>query len=340
MNKQFGAMVKGAVLAAVLGVAGTAQAADITLRWGHYLPNSPFLEVEKNFAKKIEERTNGKVKIDITFAGGLGKGNELMPLAARGAIDMASIVPGYYADKLLFIRAFQIPFVFDDPHEAMTLSRNSFAELPMFNAEMDKFNVKFLFHQPLGVYYMTGQDENCTSIADLKGKKIRSFGADLPKIHQSIGAVPVSVGAGAVYEALQSGNLDYSFLNPGNIATMRLYEAGKYSCGPVMAITGHLISISKTAWAKLDADTQKIFMEEAKASQAEYLEWIDKFEEKAKADITAAGGVVKAFPPSELAKWKAAAPDLLGNWVEDMKSRGLGDDAEMVAGKWKEWLGR
>ena len=93
------------------------------------------------------------------------------------------------------------------------------------------------------------------------------------------------------------------------------------------------ISISKTAWAKLDADTQKIFMEEAKASQQEYLDWIDKFEEKAKADITAAGGVVKAFPADELAKWKAAAPDLLGNWVEDMKSRGLGDDAEMIAAK-------
>ena len=86
-----------------------------------------------------------------------------------------------------------------------------------------------------------------------------------------------------------------------------------------MAITGHLISISKPL-AKLDADTQKIFMEEAKASQQEYLDWIDKFEEKAKADI-AAGGVVKAFLADELAKWKAA-PDLLGK-VEDMKSRGL-----------------
>ena len=101
----------------------------------------PFLEVEKNFAKKIEERTNGKVKIDITFAGGLGKGNELMPLAA--AAPSTCVYRRATTRTLFFIRAFQIPFVFDDPQEAMTLSRNSFAELPMFNAEMDKFNVKF-----------------------------------------------------------------------------------------------------------------------------------------------------------------------------------------------------
>lgn len=341
MNKPIGTLLRGVAVAATLGIAGTALAQDeVTLRWGHYLPNSPFLEVEQNFAKKIEDRTGGKVKIDITYAGGLGKGNEIMTLAGRGAIDMASIVPGYYADQLLFIRAFQIPFVFDNPHEAMTLSRNSFAELPMFAAEMDKFNVKFLFHQPLGVYYLTGPDGNCDTIAALDGKKIRSFGADIPKLHAAVGAVPVSVGVGDVYEALQRGTLDYSFLNPGNIVTNRLYEVGKYSCGPVMAITGHMISIGKKAWDKLTPETQAIFIEEAAASQQEYLDWIDAFEGKAVEGIKAGGGEIKEFPASELAKWKAVAPDLLGNWVEDMKGRGLGAEAEQVAAKWKEWLGR
>lgn len=341
MNKYIGTMVRGAAFAASLGMAGTALAQDeVTLRWGHYLPNSPFLEVEQNFAKKIEERTDGKVKIDITYAGGLGKGNELMTLAGRGAIDMASIVPGYYADQLLFIRAFQIPFVFDNPAEAMTLSRNSFAELPMFGEELDKFNVKFLFHQPLGVYYLTGPDGNCDNIAGLKDKKIRSFGADIPKLHAAVGAVPVSIGVGDIYEALERGTLDYSFINPGNIVTNRLYEPGKFSCGPVMAITGHLITIGKRAWDKLTPETQAIFMEEAKVSQQAYLDWIDAFESKAVADIQANGGVIKQFPDAELAKWKETAPDLLGLWVEDMEGRGLGDEAKQVSTKWREWLGR
>ena len=85
-------LFKSAVLAgSLIGVTFAANAQEFKLRWGHYLPNSPFVQVEKDFAKKIEERTNGRVKIDITFAGGLGKGNEVALLAGRGAIDMASV---------------------------------------------------------------------------------------------------------------------------------------------------------------------------------------------------------------------------------------------------------
>ena len=74
--------------ASSLAVAGTAFAqAKFQLRWGHYLADGPFVQLEKDYAAKIEKRTNGRVKITITFAGGLGKGEELLMLTSRGAID-------------------------------------------------------------------------------------------------------------------------------------------------------------------------------------------------------------------------------------------------------------
>ena len=78
----------------ILSLAVTTSAADkqFKLRWGHYLAKGPFVEVEEAFAKRIEERTNGRVKIAMTFAGGLGKGEELFRLAGRGAIDMKGMV--------------------------------------------------------------------------------------------------------------------------------------------------------------------------------------------------------------------------------------------------------
>ena len=83
----------GIFVAAAL-TAGVANAKDITLRWGHYLGDSPFLQAEKDFATNVTERTEGRVKVEITYAGGLGAGNEVLTLAGRGAIDMASVVPG------------------------------------------------------------------------------------------------------------------------------------------------------------------------------------------------------------------------------------------------------
>ena len=84
----------GIFVAAAL-TAGVANAKDITLRWGHYLGDSPFLQAEKDFATNVTERTEGRVKVEITYAGGLGAGNEVLTLAGRGAIDVASVVPGH-----------------------------------------------------------------------------------------------------------------------------------------------------------------------------------------------------------------------------------------------------
>ena len=329
-------MLAGAVGAAVLLASGWAGAQEFRLRWGHYLAKGPFLQVEEDFARKVEERSNGRVKIDISWAGGLGKGEEVFNLAGRGAIDMATSAPGYYADQLLYWRAFQIPFVFDSPEEAMKVLRTVVDEFPAYRQEMDKMNLVWLFQQPLGAYYLTGPSPNCDSVEALRGKKIRSFGADIPKLHSAIGAVPVTVAVVEVYEALQRGTIDYSFLNPGNIQQYKLHEPGKYSCGPIMAITGHNIVIGKRAWARLPKDIQDIFRDEAKKTQGRYLEWLMEFEDKAKRDLEAAGAVFKPFPAAELAKWKQAAPDLLEGWQADMTARGQGEVAAKVAARWRE----
>jgi len=339
MTKPFSSAIAAAALLAGLAFAGSADAQEFKLRWGHYLPNTPFVQVEKNFADAVKERTGGRVEIEITFAGGLGKGNELMTLAGRGAIDMASVVPGYYPDQLLFWKAYQIPFIFNSPRQAMEIAAEAYKTQPVFQEELDKFGVRFLFHQPLGSYYMTGPDENCDTVEGLKGKKIRSFGADIPKIFEAIGAVPVSVGFGDIYEAVQRGTLDYSFINRGNINAIKVYEVGKYSCGPVMSIVGHLIVVGQKTWDSLPADIQKIFIEEAEKAGKAYIDDIEKAEDAAGEAMIAAGAVIKPMQDGELAKWKAAAPDMLQGWVDEMTAAGQGDQAKEAAAFWRSKIG-
>lgn len=338
MFNRFTSIVGAAVIAASAATAVSAK--DVTLRWGHYLGDSAFVQAEKDFAAAVSERTEGRVNIEITFAGGLGAGNEVMTLAGRGAIDMASVVPGYYTDQLLFWRAYQIPFVFETPRQAMEISAAAFKDIPYFKDELSKFGIKFLFHQPLGDYYLTGKDDSCLTVEGLSGKKIRSFGADIPKAHEAIGAVPVSVGVGDVYEALQRGSLDYSFLNRGNILSNRLYEPGPVSCGPVMAITGHLIVINENVWNDISAGDQAIMQEEATKAGKAYIDNIEAAEAAAGDAIVAAGGQIIEFPAAELAKWKATAPDLLGNWVADMDGRGMGDEAKEVQTYWLDIINK
>lgn len=317
-----------------------AAAQEFTLRYGHYLGNSPYLAVEQEFAQRVEERTNGRVKIEFAYAGALGAGTELLQLAGRGAVDMAAIVPGYFADQLPLARAFQIPFVFDSPLEAIDVSRKSFDEIPAFQAELDRMNVNFLFHQPLGSYYMTGKSPDCDNVAALDGKKVRSFGADIPKAHAAVGIVPVSVSVGEVYEALERGTIDYSFLNPGNVLSNRLYEVAKFNCGPVMSFAGHLIVIGKRTWGRLPEDIQKIIIEEADSAQTRYVESIDALEVEAIKQIKAAGGEFKPLPDAEMAKWEEMAPDGLAAWRDAYAAAGNPEVAAEVYSKWREWTAK
>lgn len=336
MRKKLAVACGAAMLASLFTVPPLYAQAEFPLRWGHYLGSGPFLEVEENFAKRVEERTNGRVTFDITYSGGLGSGNELLPLAGRGAVDVAAVVPGYYPDQLLYWKATQIPFIFDSPGEAIEVAQASVKEIPAFAEELDNMRVHFLFQQPLGSFYLTGSSPSCDTLEGIEGKKVRAFGADIPKVVSAAGAVPITIAVIEIYEALQRGTLDFSFLNLGNIVGNRLYEVGEYTCGPIMSLGGHMIVMNKGTWDRLPPDLQEIITEEAAAAQQEYISWLEKTDQEMIKEIEAAGGEVKEFQESELAKWKAATPDLLQNWVDNMVQRGEGESAEKVAELWRD----
>ena len=204
------------------------------------------MQLEKDFAAAIEKRTNGQVKITITFAQGLGKTTELLTLTAKGAIDMTATAPGYNPDQLHYWRAFQLPLTFETSKQAMHVLGTRGQGVPGLPAgdEQGRRGVAF----PAAarrVLPQRARTRSATPWPGIKGKKIRSFGADIPKAFSAIGAVPVTVAPTDIYEALQRGTLDYSFINAGNMQAFKLVEVAKQHCGPVMAITGHNITISK-----------------------------------------------------------------------------------------------
>lgn len=341
MNRKLPLLLSAVGCALGLAAADATAQAKYNLRWGHYLADSPFVQLEKDFASSIEKQTNGQVKINITFAEGLGKTTELLMLTSKGAIDMTATAPGYNPDQLHYWRAFQLPLTFATSKQAMHVLRTVIKEFPVYNQEMDRAGVVWLFQQPLGEYYLSGPNPDCTSVAALKGKKIRSFGADIPKAFSAIGAVPVTVAPTGIYEALQHGTLDYSFINPGNALAFKLVEVGKNACGPVMAITGHNITMSKRTWSRLPKNVQGIFRKQSAKTMDDYLAWVGDYEAKAKDKIKSQGGMYVAFPAAELKKWRSAAPDFLDAW-EKQTAAATKDAAtpKKVAARWRQLLAK
>jgi len=158
--------------------AAPVRAAEITLNLGH-----PFTEKlttltswEMWFADEIEKRTQGKVKIKIFWSESLGKTPDLPDLVSSGGIDMSILVPGYYPARFPLAQCGnQLWFVNWTNEEAFEVAKTIYWQGPI-PKELEKQNMKLMYVQVLPSYQLWSW-QPIKTVADLKGKKIRSWGS-------------------------------------------------------------------------------------------------------------------------------------------------------------------
>ena len=87
--------------------------------------------------------------------------------------------------------------------------------VPTANKELERLGIKIL-----ATYPFSGQMLFCrsplTSLADLKGLKVRTAGPSSADLMKAIGAQPVSVPFGGVYRALEKGSIDCAITGSGS----------------------------------------------------------------------------------------------------------------------------
>ena len=146
---------------------------------------------------------------------------------------MTATAPGYNPDQLHYWRAFQLPLTFETSKQAMYVLGKVVQGVPGLQPG-DGQGRRGVAVPAAARRVLHGRAErrSATAVAKLKGKKIRSFGADIPKAFTAIGAVPVTVAPTDIYEALQHGTLDYSFINRGQHPAFKLVGGGQAALRP------------------------------------------------------------------------------------------------------------
>lgn len=99
------------------------------------------------------------------------------------------------------------------------------------------------------------------SLADLKGLKVRLGNAALNAIFSRMGATPVFLPGGEVYEAAQRGVIDaFEYVTPSVNWSMGFQEVTKYMyLSPSRAATdAQALFVNQKVWDKLPSDLKKI----------------------------------------------------------------------------------
>ena len=122
-----------------------AQAAEDTITWkvqSHWPGSSSSYEDSlKRIKRVLEERTDGKLELELYEAGALFKAQETFNAVSRGVIQMGTISPAYAQDKMSLAGiASGLPFAFRNVWEAAYFHKNMGFE-DMLREEAAKHNV-------------------------------------------------------------------------------------------------------------------------------------------------------------------------------------------------------
>lgn len=265
------------------------------------------------WAKEVERRTGGKVKIALHYGGSLASHREMVKLVGTGAVDIGESVWAPYNP-----RVFPLHTVTDGPviwskrpvalmHAGVQLEK----EIPEVEAENTKVNLKRLTWQGAGISNIIVRNKPIRKVEDLNGLQIRTAGKFLqPPLMKAVGAVPVGVPFPQVYDSLQKGMFDGATGTMGLFMGNKLYEVCKY----VIEIgfggdPGQGIMMNLDLYKSLPRDVQQVMMQLYEEWPKIFVEQFAVPDYKRSLEILKKQGVeLIVFPDDELEKWKALRP--------------------------------
>lgn len=313
---------------------------EMSLKLAHFVPsNVTGSKVDKWFADEINKRSGGRIKIQIFWSESLGKANELLDLVASGAVDLAAVSPGYFPNKLPLAGATNsVMMQFPDNAAAAKITAEIVEKFPAVQDELKKANVYPIFFHSLNPYRLFCS-RKVEKIEDFKGLKIRSWGEYIPVMWESLGATPVSLMTPDIYEGLQRGIVDCNFYANDLNYAIKLYEVAKYTWSGEEdhfgAIPTWPIWISWKTWHEWPENVRSLFKEVGQEAMQRDIELVKADEEKS-LKIMVEKHKVKVVDFVDNEKVRATVPDLAKLWIDRMKERGLGKEAEEIAAFWKE----
>src|SRR5437763_2430441 len=244
-----------------------AGAPTLELKLGHVgSPGSLFDLSSIEFAKRVKEKTGGKVILQVYGASQLGDDTELMQKVKLGTVDMAlpstvmsSVVPAF--------GLFEMPYLVKDRDHMKRIDKE--IVWPTLVPIAEKAGYRILATWENGFRQITNNLHAIKVPADLKGIKLRvPKGKWRVKMFQAYGASPSAMGLSEVFVALQTGVMDGEENPLTQIYTSKFQEVQKYLSMTDHVYTPAYLVTSVRRWNALPADVRKGLEEAARETQA------------------------------------------------------------------------
>ena len=297
------------IAAAAMALPLTAQAAPepILIKFSHVVANqTPKGQAADYFKKLAEERTKGRVKVEVYPNSQLFKDKEEMEALQMGSVQMlAPSLAKFGPLGLKEFEVFDLPFIFDDYAELHKVTQG-----PIGAKLLKKLETKGL----MGLAYwdngfkVMSANKPLKEPGDFRGLKMRIQSSKvLDSEMRSVGAMPQVMAFSEVYQALQTGVVDGTENPPSNLYTQKMFEVQKYITMSNHGYLGYAVLVNKKFWMGLPADIRTILDGCMKDATAFANSVAKKDNDEAMVAVKKSGrSQIINLTPQERAAWKKA----------------------------------
>ncbi|KAA9019558.1 DctP family TRAP transporter solute-binding subunit [Niallia endozanthoxylica] len=233
----------------------------ITIKVGHISPDGQAYAIGFNeYAKAVEEATNGKVKFEIFGNGALGGEREMLEGVQLGTLDMSVITTGVVTNFVPEVSVIEFPFLFRDlDHTYKTLDGEVGQELL---DKMSDVNLKGIAFWENGQRHLANSKKPIKSVEDLKGLKMRTIESELLlDTYSALGTNATPMAFPEVYSGLQQGVIDGSDFSTGVYYTTNVYEQSKHFSEVGLYYASATLVMNQELFASLPEEIQKVIVD-------------------------------------------------------------------------------
>lgn len=312
------ASLLGAVaIGCLLGAPAFAQK-PIVIKFSHVVaPETPKGKGAEKFKELAEQRTGGKVQVQVYPNSQLYKDKEELEALQLGAVQM--LAPSLAKFGPLGVKEFEVfdlPFILPGKEALRRVTDG-----PVGKSLLDKLGSKGitgLAYWDNGFKIMSA-NQPLKVPADFRGLKMRIQSSKvLDAQMRALGSLPQVMAFSEVYQALQTGVVDGTENPPSNMYTQKMHEVQKHATLSNHGYLGYAVIVNKRFWDGLPADVRSQ-LEDAMKDATVYANDIAQAENDAALDAMKASGKTEfhTLTTEERDAWlKALAPVR-----EDMVSR-------------------
>jgi TRAP-type transport system periplasmic protein len=307
--------IAAACLSACMIVAASAKADPVQIKFAYpSAPNNALFQGMQGWADDVNKAANGAIEIKLFPGGVIADNSNMYDRVTGGVADIGFAVFGPVSSVFPKTNVGTLPFEARN-HREDALALWALYEKGIIKDEFTKFHpLAFVVFPGLVIH----SKKPIHTLADVKGMKISVEGRVLSQMIPRLGAAPISLQPGELYQSLQRGLVDAVPQGWPSVPTFHLDEVTNFHLEVPLGFNTGYVAMNNDSYAKLPPEAKAAINKLSGKVFVERLVAADDTMQAVGRDATKAlpGQTIAQLDPAEEARWKETVAPVTEDWVK------------------------